>query len=1764
LGYWPLCSQGFTQGYFLATPSGFCSENHFLDLYTCREWKKCLQLLKHLCYPCPALTKLPDFVTGLNSKQPLRIKSFVLAPRSSPRHSTQPNSDFYSGALAMLISPSRFTHVVELYDQSMYVRAYHAAEQIAPLVEWEGTAARLLAGRIAATVGSPRLARKLQLQAYRHDPNNWEARYYYARMVLRYRGALEAWQFLQQHDRDPTLATAPLKIHSDWLAFHAFVLAQMRDFEAAEPWLSRAEKVAPDNVWVWVERAKVFELQDRYEDALSVLRYALMLQPWFRPTIQTSAHTLVLQGRDEEALRMLAQASQHVECAWLVEQMTNLQIELGQYEAARQSLERFAELSPRMEPEVLAQWQAQRAEAAYLSGDTAAALEFAQQCSAPALHKFAAQLQQGAGRRVVLPVGFVRQHHLTCTPATLATLSRYYQMPAEHLSIAEAICHDGTSAYNERQWALKNGYAAREFRVTWENAVALLDRKIAFTLGTIDPGGGHLQAVIGYDQWHHSLILRDPAERPYREVEANKLLTRYQACGPRGMALVPARQAERLNSLPLTESDAYDHLFALQEALEKHDREAANGIYQAMRQSYDEHRLTLQARLALATYDGDQMQLLMCYDKLLQLYPDDVNYQLSKVLCLRTQAQRQQRLDYLKQICTERRSHPLLWVEYARALGEDARQLPLALRWLRRALRRGALNARSVHLLADFHWQQQRREEALALYRFAASLDDTDEQCAQAFFLAARQLNQTEAALDFLQSRVQRQGEKSGRPFQTLFQALEQLGKKREAMAALATGLEKLPRDGQLKLYAVEVYARYGQFEQAAALLHKAQAQTARNEYLRAAAALAQYRSEHQEALQHWLQIAEAEPLASDAHQQVAQLLAETESPQAAVDYLRERLARAPHSTRLRELLVVHLRNDPAAAEAELQILLKHEPTNDWAQRQLADVLLTLRRADEAWRASEAACRLHPSSPENHCTRGRIFAQLGQTAQAREALRTAITLSADHTPAIVHLLATTTTAAERREALFLLHQELMRQVISGEGLLTFRNAAQETLAPEELLPLLRDIFKQRAEMPLVWSALITQLTEMNQLHEAFSLARQASERFPLTARAWLDLAAVHEARQEHEPQMQALQHAVSLEPSWLLAVQKLAEAHERQGQWSQAQSVLEQAIAHAPLNHFLRGSLAEVQWKAGEKARALTSIQRALALEPDYDWGWRALRTWSQEVHHPSLALQCARELTTKRPGDPRSWLILARTLKGEEALPEQLAALDRAIQLNPRLIEAHSWRAFLLADAGRFDEALRACRPAALAPTFPAELLSAEAHITAQCGDLPKALQKLRAVLKTAPNYAPGWERIARWYRTLEQEKDYLEAARQLTRLMPDYAVAHGYLGEAKLWNGDRAGAKEAFRRAFALAPDYDFAGLTLFDLHWEDKEVPAAEQVLAQLEQTVGSDATTLRTLKLAAHNKNQIKIQKHLFALCVSPAARTNYLDEAVQLLIATKFQTDVDIVVEDALALPGVNPHVGRLWVQRCAAQNKLDHCLHRLQAYADNAGRFWHRAAQAYLEIAATNQASEQVRQFVQKYPVLLNNETESWAAVGSALYNIGDLAEAVEWMSDWHVRPDVASWMLWELSLALRDLQREDEAKEVGLHAVNLPEDHRTGSHLALLSLDEALAGHIADATQHVEKIAPHAMREWERLLVTLATSLSQFHQARTEGRTIGPAIIDELLKVAQQAPWLRKSRSLVTLFQRAIDTILTTENDAMLKIKTKLKMKWFEYRASG
>ena len=310
-----------------------------------------------------------------------------------------------------------------------------------------------------------------------------------------------------------------------------------------------------------------------------------------------------------------------------------------------------------------------------LRDDRAAALAGAKRIEEPYYRELAQRLEQGtATRRVRLEVPFVRQHHLTCAPATLSAISRFWRQPAEHLEVAEAICYEGTPAHSERNWAETHGWAVREFTVTWEAACALLDRGVPFTLATAEATSGHIQAVVGYDELRQTLWIRDPFIYYANEFLVKPLLERYRSTGPRGMALVPVARRELLEGLDLPEAALHDQLYSVQRGLAQHQRGDALTVCQQMQAEAPAHRLTLTARRAMAGYDTNTPALLECLEELLKQFPEDGNLNLSKLGCLRELARREERLQLLERHCAKRGVDPIFWQQYAQELRADARQ----------------------------------------------------------------------------------------------------------------------------------------------------------------------------------------------------------------------------------------------------------------------------------------------------------------------------------------------------------------------------------------------------------------------------------------------------------------------------------------------------------------------------------------------------------------------------------------------------------------------------------------------------------------------------------------------------------------------------------------------------------------------------------------------------------------------------------------------------------------------------------------------------------------------------------------------------------------------------------------------------------------------------------------------------------------------------------------------------------------------------------
>jgi tetratricopeptide (TPR) repeat protein len=360
-----------------------------------------------------------------------------------------------------------------------------------------------------------------------------------------------------------------------------------------------------------------------------------------------TAYSLQTLDRQEEALELLAEADRHVESFRVTIRRAAILDELGRVEEAVQALDRADGLAPLADRDHRKGMMALRSDLACKLGSFAEAAELARAADTRFHRAVAARLgavPPGA-RRLLLPVPLVHQHHDTCAPATLSAVARFWGKGVEHIEVADAICYAGTPSHRGRQWAEEHGWAVREFTLTWDSAVTLLDRGVPFTLTLIAPGSGHLVAVIGYDARRGTYLVRDPSAVFTGEALAAELLEQCRASGPRAMALVPHEHAALLEGLDLSDAVLYDRVYDVERALDSHDRPRAAQSYGELVAASPDHRLTLEAALALDRYDDDSIKALAHLDLLLAQFPTDANNRLARLSLLGVLARRDERLE---------------------------------------------------------------------------------------------------------------------------------------------------------------------------------------------------------------------------------------------------------------------------------------------------------------------------------------------------------------------------------------------------------------------------------------------------------------------------------------------------------------------------------------------------------------------------------------------------------------------------------------------------------------------------------------------------------------------------------------------------------------------------------------------------------------------------------------------------------------------------------------------------------------------------------------------------------------------------------------------------------------------------------------------------------------------------------------------------------------------------------------------------------------
>ena len=1627
--------------------------------------------------------------------------------------------------------------VLEVYERGQTIDALKRATEFAPLKDWVGVRGCCLASRIAMNAGGVRLATRLAARMWHTDKNHPLSQFEYGIQLLNRRGPLAFWLNSRTW---PTMTGGTTEWQAEFLALKSWVVSDLRDFSAADQLINQAESLAPQVPWVRLQRAHHLERLEKVEEALEIASAACKLHPhpFYRPGVQAIAHLLQLLDRDEEAIQLLQQADACLQNGQMAVQLYSLLANTQHWSAAEQALERYAILSPLLEPAAKLWLQSQRAQVAYQLGKRTEAIQFARELKDPFNQQFSEKLAQPAPiiERVRFDVPFVRQHFKTCAPATMAALGRYWKMPAEHLALVETICYDGTPAWQQRDWAERNGWLVREFRVTWESALALLAQGIPFAITTVEATSAHMQAVMGFDQTRGTLLLRDPSQPYCLESHAKVFFERYRPFGPRGMVFLPQSESSRLNSISLPDNELYDEYHALTLALSKHDREKAQAVLGQLESKWPDHAITWEARLDLAGYDTNNEEQIRCLDHLLELFPNNPARLLRRLSCLRD-ATREERIDFLEKICANKNADPALFVELARNLMADAPRQASAEWWLRRAFRWRPVDSSVMTAQAELRWLRGRFDEATELYRFAATVEGYREPLYQSWFAACRQVRQMDTALAQLEDRFRRFGGRSPQPALTLAWALREIEQPEKARTILSEAIQLRPDDGYLILRAASLNARLGAREQADTLLNLAKGKVRENDWLRTAAEIAEVRFDAKGQLQFSREILALEPLAVDAHGGVARSLAQLEGRPVAVAHLKDACARHPHHCELQRLFIEWLREVGfEAVITPARDFLKISPRDAWTRRELAWALANLNRQDEALAEAEEAQRIEPRISASLGLLGHIQERFRHFPEAREHFRQAIELSVDNSSAIAGLLRLSNTDRERKEELAFVERELIRQVVRGDGLLAFMEAARPLLEPVALLKILQQAHADRPDLWHAWSALVMQLDHLGRYDEALPLARKATERFPHLPRMWLDLATIHQRCSEAEAEITAAQRAFEINPGWSRSAFALAGALERHRELNEAKVVYERALRHTPADPQLHVQMASVLWRLRQPKEALVSIENALRLASNADWAWNLLITWSRECGQTERPVDFARELTRDRPGDIYGWLMLAKVLVGAAELTNRLNAVDRALELNPHYFEAWDLKAELLAEALQFAAAVEACdKGVAACATNSFMLRGRRAWIEAQRNRVPEAIREMRAVLAENAGYTWGWHQLVVWLTGQEAYADAEGAIEQLLKLQPQDAWSQRQLALVRLKQGDKAGAQKVFSAVFDASPTDRFAAENLFNLQLEISNLTGAAETLRRMQTHQPGARTLAREVILNTRTGDKATALKLFNTLCVQPDPDPWPVQAAAEALKKAGLMGKALKILKRALPTKDCNLQVGATAIQFLIDKRQS---LRAVRLF----GRIYSpetrtRAAGILAKGLAKLDARLSLRIVLRRYREVFFKDDAAWGQVGYALAKFKRMRAVAEWLADWRSRPSAEPWMLFNLCFALRHLGHYQQANEVAEYAVQKwGYRQENGADLRLfLAVEKALAGSIDAAIENLQRVHARSNVPHDQQLLAITKALVEFQQSPPEARRLQfKAIRQQLGTVFPAGKTLKSDRDVRRTLRRA------------------------------
>lgn len=257
-----------------------------------------------------------------------------------------------------------------------------------------------------------------------------------------------------------------------------------------------------------------------------------------------------------------------------------------------------------------------------------------------------------------------------------------------------------------------------------------------------------------------------------------------------------------------------------------------------------------------------------------------------------------------------------------------------------------------------------------------------------------------------------------------------------------------------------------------------------------------------------------------------------------------------------------------------------------------------------------------------------------------------------------------------------------------------------------------------------------------------------------------------------------------------------------------------------------------IAYAENRKEFAREKVQQVVRLLPDDSRGLLLAGNLEFELGNYRLAEQYLSKVVDARPKDVQPRKLLATTYVRSGNIPFARKAIDpllKGVIVDPGIHEIAGEIALVSGDVkGAIEQFRKAVAMEPKSARF--RTLLGRAHLLD--GDLATGVRELDEASAADPSQPGAALALIGHYIQRGQSKDALAISRKLVERLPESAPAHYALGMSLLTVKDRAGAREAYEKAFALDPFYmaPVEGLVVMDLQ-ENKPESARRRFAAAI---------------------------------------------------------------------------------------------------------------------------------------------------------------------------------------------------------------------------------------------------------------------------------------------------------------------------------------------